>query len=99
MKKLFIAPLIITVAILSLISCATPDIKKTESGGTIYSSDAKSPDKKTYIEGRVTESGENKGIAEAVVEIKNSNRGIGYYKTSTDSRGYYRIDDFIPNIS
>ena len=98
MKKLFVAPLIITAALLSLISCATPDIKKTESGGTIYSSDAKSPEKRAHIEGRVTESNENKGIAGAVVEIKNSNRGIGYYKTTTDSRGYYRVDDFIPNI-
>ncbi|HQO01736.1 MAG TPA: carboxypeptidase regulatory-like domain-containing protein [Spirochaetota bacterium] len=50
------------------------------------------------IEGQVYDYRTKKGIPAASVEIKNANLGVGYYKTKTDSRGRFRIDDFIRHV-
>ncbi|OQA96372.1 MAG: MG2 domain protein [Spirochaetes bacterium ADurb.Bin218] len=52
----------------------------------------------SYIEGKVIDDETGKPIAGALIEVKNSQRGIGYYKVTTDRNGYYRIDNFIPYV-
>ncbi|HOP62203.1 MAG TPA: carboxypeptidase regulatory-like domain-containing protein [Spirochaetota bacterium] len=55
-------------------------------------------EQKAYIEGKITDSATGKPVKGAVIEIKNANRGVGYYKTESNWRGLYRIDNFIPYI-
>jgi uncharacterized protein YfaS (alpha-2-macroglobulin family) len=82
---------------LVLISSASSDVLTNEEGNTVYSKNSAQLEK-TYIEGTITDSATGKPVKGAVVEIKNSSRGVGYYKTSTDNSGYYKINDFIPYI-
>ena len=80
---------------------AFSDSVTTEGGNTVYTDNLPKLEK-SYIEGTITDSTSTtrqpKPISGATVEFKNSNRGVGYYKTTTDRNGYYKIDDFIPYI-
>jgi len=98
MKRLrLLFSILMLLAGLVLISNASPDVITNEEGNTVYTE--KSPQlEKTYIEGTITDSATGKPVKGAVVEIKNSSRGVGYYKTETDRSGYYKINDFIPYI-
>ncbi len=80
-----------------LVSCATPEVRKTSDGKTLYSGGDVTAI--NSMSGRITDSKTRKPVKGAVIEIKNSSRGVGYYKTETDSDGQYKIDNFIPNIN
>lgn len=98
MKRLRLIYLsIMLLAGLILISSASPDVLTNEDGNTVYTEKAARLEK-SYIEGTITDSATGKPVKGAVVEIKNSSRGVGYYKTETDRNGYYKINDFIPYI-
>jgi uncharacterized protein YfaS (alpha-2-macroglobulin family)/protocatechuate 3,4-dioxygenase beta subunit len=89
--------LLMLLAGLVLISSASPDVITNEEGNTVYTEKSAQLEK-TYIEGTITDSATGKPVKGAVVEIKNSSRGVGYYRTETDRSGYYKINDFIPYI-
>ncbi len=98
MKRLRILFSILTLLTgLIIISSASPDVLTSNDGNTVYTEKPAALEK-TYIEGTITDSTTGKPVKGAVVEIKNSSRGVGYYKTETDRSGYYRINDFIPYI-
>ena len=98
MKRLRILfSIIMLLAGLVLISSASPDVLTNEEGNSVYTEKPAQLDK-TYIEGTITDTTTGKPIKGAIVEIKNSSRGVGYYKTETDRSGYYKINDFIPYI-
>lgn len=59
---------------------------------------AKDVEKDDVIEGHVTDVSTRKPIKGVVVEIKNANLGIGYYRLTTDSQGYYHISNFIKHM-
>ncbi|PKL18119.1 MAG: hypothetical protein CVV49_07695, partial [Spirochaetae bacterium HGW-Spirochaetae-5] len=88
---------IMLLAGLVLISSASSDVLTNEEGNTVFSKSSVNLEK-SYIEGTITDSATGKPVKGAMVEIKNSTRGVGYYKTSTDNSGYYKINDFIPYI-
>lgn len=94
--RLFFSALILFSGIL-FISSASPDVITGEEGNTVYT-DKPAQLESTWIEGIITDSATGKPVKGAVVEIKNSSRGVGYYKTETDRNGYYKINDFIPYI-
>ncbi len=97
MKRSWIATLCAVIMSAIMMSDTMPRIVSSGESGTLF---AKSADleEKAYIEGTVTDSVTGKPVKGAVVEIKNANRGVGYYKTETDRSGYYKINDFIPYI-
>ncbi len=98
MKRLrLLFSMITLLTCLILISSASPEIITNEEGNTVYTEKSAQLEK-TYIEGTITDSATGKPIKGAFVEIKNSSRGVGYYKTETDRSGYYKINDFIPYI-
>jgi hypothetical protein len=98
MKRLrLLFSILMLLAGLILISSASPDVITSEEGNTIYTEKSAQLEK-TYIEGTITDSTTGKAVKGAIVEIKNSSRGVGYYKTETDRNGYYKINDFIPYI-
>jgi len=98
MKRLRILFSILMLVIgLALIGSASSEVTTNEEGNTVYKEKSAQLEK-TYIEGTITDSATGKPVKGAVVEIKNSSRGVGYYKTITDSDGYYKINDFIPYI-
>ncbi len=73
--------------------------KHLANGRTVYGeTDREALEEKDYIEGYVLDSKTKKGIEGAIVEVKNANMGVGYYRLTTDSDGYFRIDDFIKHI-
>jgi len=96
-KKKFIYSILALFTSVIFISSATPDVVTDNDGNTFYKGKT-SAIEKTYIEGTIIDSITGKPVRGAVVEIKNSSRGVGYYKTETDRNGYYKIDDFIPYI-
>ncbi|MCB1179687.1 MAG: carboxypeptidase regulatory-like domain-containing protein, partial [Leptospiraceae bacterium] len=53
---------------------------------------------KDILTGTILEKNKKTPIAGAVVEIKNKNLGVGYYKTTTDKEGNFKIDDFLTQI-
>jgi len=55
-------------------------------------------DGRDVIDGTVTDAATGKPVKGAVVEIKNANLGVGYYRLTTDSKGYFRVDDFIRHL-
>ncbi|HPS56785.1 MAG TPA: carboxypeptidase regulatory-like domain-containing protein [Spirochaetota bacterium] len=85
------------IAVLILVIAGSLSDVKSQEDTRIYG-DSPEIEKIKYLEGTVTDINTKKPVKGAVVEIKNSNRGVGYYKTTTDSRGHYRIDDFIAQI-
>ncbi len=98
MKRLrLLASALILLTGLVLVSSASPDVVTNQGGNTVYKEGAAKVEK-TYIEGEITDFTTGKPVKGAVVEIKNSSRGVGYYKTVTDRNGYYKINDFIPYI-
>jgi uncharacterized protein YfaS (alpha-2-macroglobulin family) len=70
---------------------------------SIYPQDAKVVEEsftsKNVYEGYVLEAKTKRGIENATVEMKNQNLGVGYYSVKTDSKGYFIIKDFIPEIN
>ena len=98
MKRLrLLTSTLILFAGIVFINSASPDVITNEDGNTVYTEKAAQLET-TWIEGTITDSTTGKPVKGAVVEIKNSSRGVGYYKTETDRSGYYRINDFIPYI-
>jgi uncharacterized protein YfaS (alpha-2-macroglobulin family) len=94
-----ILKMIVVVAVAFSVSCASIAKLHLEDGRTVYGkSDQGELKKKDYIEGYIRDSTTKKGIEGATVEIKNINMGVGYYSLTTDSKGYFRIDDFIRHI-
>ncbi len=96
MKKSWIAGLCTVMLSVIFLTDAMPEVVNSDEG-TAYKIHSEL-EQKAYIEGTITDSGTGKPVKGAVVEIKNANRGVGYYKTKTDWKGYYRINDFIPYI-
>jgi uncharacterized protein YfaS (alpha-2-macroglobulin family) len=96
-KKRLLYTILSLLSSVILISSAAPDVVTDNEGNTVYKEKPAAVEN-TYIEGTITDSITGKPVAGAVVEIKNSSRGVGYYKTGTDRNGYYRINDFIPYI-
>ena len=93
-RGLFLIP----VLALSL-SCATAGKEVLGDGRTVYQkADTAALHKKETIEGLVLDASTKKGIRGAVVEIKNANLGMGYYRLETDSKGRFSIDDFIKHV-
>jgi hypothetical protein len=70
---------------------------------SIYPQEAKVAEEsftsKNVYEGYVLEAKTKRGIENATVEMKNQNLGVGYYSVKTDSKGYFIIKDFIPEIN
>ena len=95
LKSLLVSFLLLTGSI--FIDSAFSDGLANEEGYTVYTDNLPTLEK-SYIEGTITDYITNKPIKGATVEFKNSSRGVGYYKTQTDSKGYYKLDDFIPYI-
>ena len=99
--RLHFAPLILCA--LALFACAGTQVERTvtEDGRSKYAgSTASELQKKNRICGRVKTIDRHKTVpvASAVVEIKNENLGVGYYKVTTDRSGYFEIDDVLPHI-
>ncbi len=97
MKRMTLLAMTAVLSAAVLSSCVTPSVKKDKEGRSVYSS-SEEIEKKSYIEGTIRDYTTEKPVEGAVVEIKNASRGVGYYKTETDSSGKYRIEDFIRNI-
>ncbi len=55
-------------------------------------------DGRDVIDGTVKDAATGKPVKGAIVEIKNANLGVGYYRLTTDSMGYFRVDDFIRHL-
>jgi hypothetical protein len=90
---------ITVLAVAFSVSCASITKLHLADGRTVYKkSDQRGLEEKDYIEGYVLDSTKKKGIEGATVEIKNVNLGVGYYSIKTDSKGYFRIDDFIKYV-
>jgi len=51
------------------------------------------------IYGSISDAATNIAIANAVLELKNTNFGLGYYKANTNKRGIFHIKDFILHIN
>lgn len=51
------------------------------------------------VRGTVVHSVTKKPIANAQIELKNINLGVGYYVVRTDSKGTFTVTDFMPSIS
>ncbi len=92
------AKVIFVLITVSFASCTHSNLKKTDTGRTIYSNDMNMKEI-TALEGKVKDKKTGKPIEGAVIEMKNAARGVGYYKTETDSNGEYKISDFISNIN
>ncbi|HDP81061.1 MAG TPA: hypothetical protein ENN21_09505, partial [Spirochaetes bacterium] len=89
----------LAITVLGAFGCSTAERRVLEDGRTVYGKgDGKALKKSAVIEGHVLDASTRKGIAGAVVEIKNAGFGIGYYRLTTDSRGYYRVDEFIQHV-
>lgn len=97
MKK-FILLSAALIAAFTATSCSGLQTKKIDDGRTVYA-EQKKINPRSSIEGLVVNSSTGKGIGKAKVEIKNSNRGIGYYLVETDSSGNFKIDDFITQVN
>lgn len=96
MKKFISVVFVIFAAI--LLSCESGTIK-TEDGRTDYaSSDISNIKEDQIIFGEILDSTTKDPILNAVVEIKNINMGVGYYKVKTDRSGEYVVKNFIPHI-
>lgn len=88
----------VVMAVLFSMSCSSLT-RHLANGRTVYGkTDRTALEEKDYIEGYVLDSKTKKGIEGAIVEVKNANMGVGYYRLTTDSDGYFRIDDFIKHI-
>jgi alpha-2-macroglobulin len=101
MKKLLVLSAFICAAILS--ACSTGQVnKEILADGTVRYEGSTADDlaKKNVISGYVYENGASGSspIQGAVVEIKNANLGMGYYKVITDKKGFFKIEDFVPRI-
>lgn len=81
------------------ITCANVSRDVLTDGRSVFSGGGEDISRVETLEGTVLDSQTGKGIPGATVELKNANLGVGYFKTVTDSRGHYRIDGFIKNIS
>lgn len=81
------------------IACTNISRDVLSDGRSVFSGGREEIARVETLEGTVLDSQTGKGIPGATVELKNANLGVGYFKTVTDSRGRYRIDGFIKNIS
>ena len=54
---------------------------------------------KNAIYGSIADAATNVAIANAVLELKNANFGLGYYKAKTNKHGVFYINDFIKHIN
>ncbi len=88
--------LLLSAVFFSACVTATSTVKKD--GTTVYNNSVKKIADKNIIEGNIIDSATGKGIKGARIEIKNANKGIGYYLRESDSSGYFKIDDFIHQV-
>lgn len=87
------------IAVVGAVSCSSVERIVRGDGTSAYEkTDRAALEKKDAIVGLVRDSVTGKGVPNAIVEIKNANMGVGYYKVTTDSGGRFRVDDFIKNI-
>ncbi len=97
MNKSWAAAFLTIILSAILMTDTMPGITDPENSGALFAKTT-ALEEKAYIEGTITDSTTGKPVKGAVVEIKNANRGVGYYKAESDRSGYYRINDFIPYI-
>lgn len=97
--KKFISIFMLIGAVL-LLSCESSQMLKTDDARTKYADsnlDDVKKDKNIY--GTVYDAVTKNPVPDAVIEIKNMNMGVGYYKVKTDRKGRYKVEDFIPHIN
>ncbi|HPR38202.1 MAG TPA: carboxypeptidase regulatory-like domain-containing protein [Spirochaetota bacterium] len=97
MKRSWIAGVCTVILTAIIMTDRIPGTLMPENSGALFAK-TNALEEKAFIEGTITDSVTGKPVKGAVVEIKNANRGVGYYKTETNRNGYYRINDFIPYI-
>ncbi|MBP7584231.1 MAG: carboxypeptidase regulatory-like domain-containing protein [Spirochaetes bacterium] len=98
MKKIHgVASLLLIFA--AVLSCANISRDVLTDGRAVFSGNGGELPRSEALEGSVLDSKTGKGVPGAIVELKNANLGVGYFRTVTDSRGRYRIADFLKNIS
>jgi hypothetical protein len=98
MKKITFSVLLLSAVFFSTSCAGISGLIKTDDGKSIYN-DRVEVKSQISIDGYVTSSATSKGVKGARVEIKNANRGIGYYIVETDSKGYFKINDFITRVN
>ena len=91
--------LLLTVFSLSVIlsACSSFQGSKTDDGRNLYSQSGDIAGD-VVLKGKVIDSKTQNPVKNAYVEIKNSNLGVGYYLSQTDSSGNFSIKNFIPYI-
>ena len=97
MRKRILFCLMLTL-IASLSACSSFDVAKLFDGSSVYSSNDTSIGDEAILNGKVINRKTKKPVANASVEIKNANLGVGYYTATTNSSGSFTIRDFIPYI-
>ncbi len=98
-KRCFFIILALILFCTAFILPAYPAVKSHTKSGTIYKKDHIDLSQKDIIFGTITDSNTKRAIGGAVVELKNANFGLGYYRVKTDSSGNFRIDDFIKHVT
>jgi len=82
------------------VSCETVSVEKDKSGNSLYQNSENKKIKKKQIFSGIIFNYKNKSVIKnATIEIKNVNRGLGYYLTKSDSSGKFTINNFIPYIN
>lgn len=95
-KRVALLVLIITAFITS---CSVIDKMVLSDGRAVYQKkDSADLAQRDVIEGCIVDASTNKPIQGVVVEIKNANFGLGYYRLETDSAGCFRVDNFIKHV-
>lgn len=89
---------LLPVLLSGLFACSSFDSAKLSDGSTVYAKDSENIGAEAVLSGKVIDRKTKKPVANASVEIKNANLGVGYYKTTTNSSGWFTIRDFIPYI-
>ncbi len=96
MKKVIVC---VTLMLLVITGCTTTGKKHMEDGTVVYTGDGDKKLQKEYVvKGRVLDAQSKDAVAGATVELKNAQMGVGYYLEKTDSGGYFKIENFIPQV-
>ncbi|MCP4134997.1 MAG: hypothetical protein GY754_28745 [bacterium] len=104
-KRRFLNVLLFVLCTAVLFSCSTFGVKKEtlDDGRKVYTTDSKDGklSEEAVIKGRVVTGyrDKEKPIANATVELKNANMGMGYYLAKTDSNGNFEIKGYITQVS
>lgn len=98
MMRKMISGIIILFSVVIVSYCTGTGRDTLFDGRSVYRGGDEAVSASDVIEGRVYDLKSKKGIPDAAVEIKNADLGVGYYRTKTDSRGRFRIEEFIRHI-